>query len=153
MKQHNPSKARKVARLLREEGREVRFAVKRSQYTSATLYEMPIEPTIDEIVAEANRAILHAQRARRMHARKSKKGSRQREVDIDAALEGLQQAMKPVRRRMGRLAYLPAGVPSEGLEWASRAIQAERRKLWKMKGTREEILAQKPKKRKKQWPN
>lgn len=133
MRQHSPARARKRVRQLREEGREARFAYP-WRYLCGTLYEMPIEPTVADLIRDAHNAAQYAQSVRKAHGRRSKRGTKQREHDIRIALQRLQEAMQPLRRKIARIPYLPPGIDVAGLHQASDAIQKERRKLWKMKG-------------------
>jgi hypothetical protein len=134
LSRHSPAKARALARKLEEEGIEVRFHHNWC-YLTGTLYEMPIEPSLDDVLADAKRAIEHAQSTRRAHARKTEHGTKQREADLKVAVERLQAAMKPIRRRICRLPYLQAPIGAEALEMASKELQRERRKLWKMRSS------------------
>lgn len=132
---HSPAKSRRLVRQLLAEGQEVRFAHE-YRFFRASMYEMPLELTPEELIADASKAVQHAQSTRKAHARAKggHRGGKQREQDIRLALERLQKAMKPLRRRIQRLVYLPSSYPGEGLREASQAIQRERRKLWKMQG-------------------
>lgn len=102
--------------------------------------KMRLETSIDGMVEESARAIEYARGIRTNHAKRNKRGSRQREIDIQLGLERLAAAMKPIRRTIARLPYEKAQFDVEELRGTSKALQAERRKLWKMKA--------KPKKRK-----
>jgi hypothetical protein len=89
------------------------------------------------IVEEAEDAIEYALSVRKLHARRTRPGSRQREVDIRVALNKLALAMYPIRRKAAMFVYLNSPL-SEEIKEISRAMQRERRKLWKMqrKGTK-----------------
>lgn len=102
------------------------------RYLCGTMYEMPIEPPLDELLSAADRAVAHAIGTRKAHARKSKRGGRQRETDISIALERIAAAMKPIRRKVARLSYSSVEIDGESLRGASQSLQRERRKLWKM---------------------
>lgn len=95
---------------------------------------------MDFDLTEANAAVSHAQSTRRLHARRTKKGTQQRETDLKIAVERVREAMKPLRRAIARLPY--DDTPAEHaarMRSASARLQRERRKLWK--------LAQPPKER------
>jgi hypothetical protein len=90
----------------------------------------------EKLLRRAQQAVENAQRVRKVHRRRSTKGSEQREADLRLALERLRDAMKPLRSEIGRFPYGPSTPEAERnrerIYEASRAIQAERRKLWKM---------------------
>lgn len=87
-------------------------------------------------------AVDYARQVRRVNRRRTQKGDPQRESDLDLALERLQAAMVPIRRHVGKFPYGPEGDEASenraSIREASQAMQAERRKLWKMKQRREE---------------
>lgn len=93
----------------------------------------PIEPKLKE----ARAAIRHAQDTRQFHRRRSDRGSKQREQDIAEAIRRLKAAMVPLRSFRGSAPYKPQTRSHfelvERVEQASRSLQSERRKLWKMK--------------------
>jgi hypothetical protein len=93
-----------------------------------------------QLLSDANSAVGYAQEVRRTHARRSARGSYQREHDISVALARLKSAMRPIRRRIAKIAYTtPTDAVMQRREVfieASQALQAERRKLWKMKKKR-----------------
>ncbi len=66
----------------------------------------------------------------------------QREIDLDEALRRLRESMKPLRSYLGQVPYREESHAltdvTDNVSKASKAIQAERRKLWKMK-TREAV--------------
>ena len=102
---------------------------------------MPTElPRSD--IESAFAAVQHAEATRRYHARRTPRGSRQREEDLRLAAERLKEAMKPLRSHIGRFPYGPqteiAGQNRARILEASDAIQRERRKLWKMRSRTEE---------------
>lgn len=91
----------------------------------------------EEALTSAERAVKHAVSVREHHRRRTEKKSPQRQTDIQVAIDGLKDAMAPLREHLGRFPYLP---PTEALTQmrermldASDAIQTERRKLWKMR--------------------
>lgn len=155
MKRHTPARARRVAASLREEGRPVEFR-HQWRHFSGTLYEMPIEPTYKDLVAEANKAIEYAQSVRKAHARKTKRGSPQRGTDIKIASDRLYEAMKPIRRQVARLPYQKQVEGADELRAASEGLQRERRKLWKLKPKKKPVGRPKgtkePPKPKEEWP-
>jgi len=86
-------------------------------------------------------AIQWAQTVRARHAKKTPKGGQQREHDIAMALQRLKKAMKPIRSELGRSIHYSPDMPSanenrERLGDLSDSLQAERRKLWKMRRRR-----------------
>lgn len=97
---------------------------------------MKVDLPIEEILEQAARAVQHAQGVREFHAKRTKRGSRQRETDIRIGLERLRDAMRPLRRQIAKLPYARSEIDVDALREASRAIQAERRKLWKMRSTK-----------------
>lgn len=90
-----------------------------------------------EVVDDARAAALFAEQVRRYHRRRTAKGSKQRETDIDLALKRVREAMKAVRRETGRFQYGPQNAVAERnretIREVSAACQSERRKLWKMR--------------------
>src|SRR4051812_5740244 len=82
-------------------------------------------------------AIAFAQQVRKLHRRRSERASPARRRDIRMALNRLGSAMKPLRSELGRLQYAPTTAAAEArherVRDASKAIQTERRKLWKMR--------------------
>lgn len=97
---------------------------------------MPAElPTKDIETAVA--ACQYAQQVRRYHRRRSGRTSRQRETEINLALTRLKEAMAPLRSHIGKFPYGPQTTVADEnrqlIRDTSAAIQAERRKLWKMR--------------------
>lgn len=90
----------------------------------------------DGAVEAAEAAVEFAQSVRRVHARRTDKGSPNREDDIANALARLKAAMDPLKREIARFPYGPQTDQAEQnrqrIRTASQAIQRERRKLWKM---------------------
>jgi hypothetical protein len=88
------------------------------------------------LLDQAQAAVDLAQSTRRLHARRTKRGSRQREADLRTALDRLKSAMRPLRTQIARFPYGPQTDAAErnrqAIYAASEAIQRERRKLWKM---------------------
>lgn len=91
---------------------------------------------MEEALKEAFAACRHAETTRTFHARRSEKGSKQRHEDLHAARERLRLAMVPLRSYLGRMQYKSSTASmlelSNRVRMASGAIQAERRKIWKM---------------------
>lgn len=89
-----------------------------------------------EAIDTAWAAVDLAKATRKVHARRTRKGSKQREDDIRNARERLKAAMKPLRSEIARFPYGPQTDQAEEnrrtIRDASLAIQAERRQLWKM---------------------
>ena len=129
---HSPRKAAKAAADLRAEGKPVKLAHD-YRYFCGTLYEMPLETPTQDLIDAAAHAVQHATSVRKRHARSSKRGTRQREIDIKLALDRLATAMKPIRKRIAKMPYHTNIKDGDKLREASLAIQKERRKLWKMK--------------------
>lgn len=90
----------------------------------------------ESMIIQAERAAAYARRVRRLHARKTRPGSQQRETDIKLALDELAKAMAPIRRRLGQLPHERGALNVEGMRDASKLLQIERRKLWKMRRKR-----------------
>jgi hypothetical protein len=128
-------RSRRAARGLKQEGIEPEYRHK-WHYVHGGKYEMPIEKSSPKLVEDAEEAVKYAQTARNLHARKSKRGTPQREADIKAALDKLKKAMKPIRRRIARLPYMNDESAAGELRKASQDIQRERRKLWKLRGSK-----------------
>jgi aminoglycoside phosphotransferase family enzyme len=91
---------------------------------------------IDADLKVAFAAVRHARDVRKYHARRTKKGSVQREIDLEEALQRLRESMKPLRSYLGQVPYKEESHTlqnvTENVYKASAAIQSERRKLWKM---------------------
>ncbi len=104
---------------------------------------MPIRPSDRDIeVAEA--AIQFAQSVRATHRRRTHRRADRRVADIEIALIRLKEAMVPLRSAIGHFSYghqtTWAEEDREIVRRVSQAIQAERRKLHKMKPPRKEDL-------------
>lgn len=88
------------------------------------------------VIDTAEAAAAFAAQTRRYHARRTQKNSQQRQDDIEGALGRIREAMKPLRSEIGRFPYGPqtdlAESNRERIRELSAALQAERRKLWKM---------------------
>lgn len=98
----------------------------------ALMAEHPIQADLKAAFA----AVRHARDVRKYHARRTTKGSAQRETDLSEALARLKEAMKPLRSYLGSVPYKTESHSLQeitaNVEAASKAIQSERRKLWKM---------------------
>lgn len=101
--------------------------------------------TLDEQLDDAQAAAENAQRVRAFHRRRTDKRSSQRAQDIEIALERIKDAMKPLRSFLGAFHFGPQTEvmweKHEMVSEASRALQAERRKLWKMQNHKTEEAA------------
>ncbi len=84
----------------------------------------------------AEAAVVFAAEARRYHRRRTDPRSEQRALDLERARERLSEAMVPLKSEMGKFAYGPQTTLAEKnrqiIRDASKALQRERRKLWKM---------------------
>jgi hypothetical protein len=98
------------------------------------------EDTLKDQIAAAWAAVTSAQRVRAHHRRRTDKRSKQRAQDIEVATNRLRDAMVPLRSYLGRFPYGPqtsvTRAEYDEVSKASQAIQAERRKLWKMQPRR-----------------
>jgi hypothetical protein len=85
---------------------------------------------------EAELAVTNAQEVRSYHRKRSEKSDRQRRHDLDLALKRVKAAMVPLRSEIGKFPYGPQTDAAEAnrdtIREASKALQRERRKLWKM---------------------
>ncbi len=90
----------------------------------------------EKLLRRAQAAVENAERVRKVHRRRTARGTEQREADLQLALDRLKDAMKPLRSEIGRFPYGPntpeAARNRELIYESSRTIQRERRKLWKM---------------------
>lgn len=100
---------------------------------ASLMNQHPIEPSLKE----ARAAVRHAQDTRTAHRRRTGRGSKQREADITESIRRLKAAMVPLRSFRGSAPFKTQtaahGSLVERVEQASRSLQSERRKLWKMK--------------------
>jgi hypothetical protein len=100
---------------------------------------MPTKPTddTDALIDRAETACRIASDTRRLHRRRTKKGSPQREADLKIASDHLRDAMRPIRRELARFPYRSPNQTAHArrlaLLGASEAVQRERRKVWKMR--------------------
>jgi hypothetical protein len=94
------------------------------------------EPDLDTILLGAAAAVSYAQDVRAHHRKRTKRGASQREADLWIARNRLREAMEPVRSVIGRAQFdLMSATKAKQIEkarQASRDLQRERRKLWKM---------------------
>lgn len=90
----------------------------------------------DKELDAAEAAVQNAVRVREFHRRRTERNSPQRAQDIEIALERIKDAMKPLKSMIGQFPYGPQTVTAERnreeIRAASLALQAQRRKLWKM---------------------
>jgi hypothetical protein len=100
-------------------------------YGSPMPAQLPVEA-----MNEAELAVTNAQEVRAHHRKRTARGDRQRRNDLQLAFERVKEAMKPLRSEIGKFPYGPqtqtAADNREAIRDASKALQAERRKLWKM---------------------
>jgi hypothetical protein len=99
-------------------------------YDSPMPNELPVGA-----LEQAEAAVAYAQQVRRYHRRR-KINAETRHRELEVARERLKEAMKPLRTEIGRFPYgaqtVTAEENREKIRQASKAIQAERRKLTKM---------------------
>ena len=85
----------------------------------------------------AQAAVDNAQGVRKHHRRRTARGDERREADIKLAAERIQSAMKPLRSYLCGYMYGPQtetrAEKRVRVESLSKQLQAERRKLFKMK--------------------
>lgn len=90
-----------------------------------------------ELLDAADAAAAYAQQVRRYHRKRSARTAKQRQADIELALNRLAEAMKPLKSQIGKFPYGPQTTLAEQnrqrIRAASQALQSERRKLWKMR--------------------
>ena len=100
-----------------------------------TVLPMPAQLPLDAM-KEAELAVANAQDVRAAHRKRSERSDRQRQHDLYLALYRVKEAMKPLRSEIGRFPYGPqtdiAAENRQKIRDASKALQRERRKLWKM---------------------
>ena len=96
---------------------------------------------IAQALKEAELAAEAARECREFHRKRTEKGDRQREADLNMAMERVRAAMKPLRSEIGRFPSQSRTATVEArqnrIRAASRQLQSERRKLWKMLDRRE----------------
>ncbi len=94
---------------------------------------MDIEQTTQDVAA-AEREHEAALTLRKKLRWKSKPGTQRRERDIGRRISAIDCAMKPLRSHIGKLVWEPIPDELEGrLRAASRALQADRKQLKKMR--------------------
>ncbi len=97
---------------------------------------MPETLPVAELAAAENAAHF-ARSVRKFHARRTERGSKQREDDITIAQTRLKECMDPIRSIIGKFPYGPQTAAAEAnrnaIREVSQACQRERRKLHKMK--------------------
>lgn len=86
-----------------------------------------------EMVHAGQVAVDYAISVRTYHAKRTRRGSQQREEDIKIALDRLRSAMKPIRSEIASWPFRAVVKERESVESMSKSIQRERRKLWKMR--------------------
>jgi hypothetical protein len=97
------------------------------------------ELAVQEMIERGVLAVQHARQVRNLHAKRSTKGAKNRETDLQTALDRLRGAMAPIR---GALAAQKPPYSERGIEQrallldTSDVMQRERRKLWKMQKRR-----------------
>lgn len=91
-----------------------------------------------EMLERGEKAIAQAQDVRSYHRKRTRIGHPQRNTDILHAMQKVQAAMRPIRSALGRAPYQPLNETSRSetdeLKAMSKRVQAERRKLWKLRG-------------------
>lgn len=96
---------------------------------------MAVNVTPNEMEA-ARAAVRNAINVRNHHRRRTPRGDAQREADLAVALDRLREAMSPLRSAIGQFPFEPQTeavlVRQAEIRELSTAIQAQRRRLWKM---------------------
>lgn len=91
---------------------------------------------VESALKEAHAACRHSEDIRGFYARRSERESKQRQDDLHMARERVRLAMIPLRSYLGAEAARSGTRRNvelyERVRKASKALQAERRKLWKM---------------------
>jgi hypothetical protein len=82
---------------------------------------------------KAYEAIDHARTLRERLRRRVRRGSPERNREIDLALAKIKRAMRPVRSEIHRTQYWPPNHYRMGLLYLSADLIKERRKLWKLR--------------------
>lgn len=100
-----------------------------------------MEKNLTEADLKAARAAIRlAEDARALHRKRTYRGSQQREADLSQATDRVKKAMLPIRSFLGRAPYMqPSAAHDELVERAreaSKQLQKERRKCWKMQNHR-----------------
>lgn len=97
---------------------------------------MAVKHPLEEDLAAVDAAVRHARSVRSFHRRRSIRGSKQREQDLHEARERLKKVMVPLRSFLGKAPYETQSdhhkAFTERVRLASKELQSERRKLWKM---------------------
>lgn len=97
---------------------------------------MATNAVINEALKEAKLATKNAQEVRSYHRRRTERGDKQREQDLTMALERVKEAMVPLRSAIGKFPYERETntilARQQRIRDASKGLQRERRKLWKM---------------------
>lgn len=86
---------------------------------------------------KAAAAVSFARQVRAFHRRRTDVRSTQRLDDLNAALDRIAEAMRPIRSEIGRFPYGPQTEQAERnrqqIRDLSEQLQRERRKVWKMR--------------------
>jgi hypothetical protein len=93
------------------------------------------ELAVQSIIERGVFAAQHARQVRTLHAKRSTKGAKNREADLQTALDRLRGAMQPLRSALAaqKPPYNERGIEQRALLLdTSDVMQRERRKLWKM---------------------
>lgn len=89
-----------------------------------------------DALRQAHAAVVFAHQTRKHYRRRPDRNKRDREKDIQKALDRIRRAMAPIRSEIGRFAHQPCDVEGlirrEKIRKASQDLQRERRKLFKM---------------------
>lgn len=100
-----------------------------------------MEEALQDLIDQAAAAVSYAQDVREIHRRRTKRGNPQREADIEIALKRLRTRMSPIITALRRIPFeRPSAARDEkheALLEISKALQRERRKLWKMQQRKE----------------
>ena len=111
---------------------------------------------IEAALKEAHAACRHAEDMRKFYARRSERDSKQRQDDLHAARERVRLAMTPLRSWLGANARRTGSRNNvelaERVGLASKALQSERRKLWKMQTPEARKQSKRPPKRGRRKP-
>lgn len=112
---------------------------------------------IEAALKEAHAACRHAQDIRGFYARRSERDEKQRQDDLQAARERVRLAMTPLRSFLGSAPKRTGSKNNfdlaDRVRAASKALQSERRKLWKMQTPDGRKVSKKPARRRKKKPD
>lgn len=97
---------------------------------------MMTDARLEEVLREASMAVQNAQEVRSYHRKRTDRKDRQRNADLNLALDRVKAAMKPLRSEIGRFPKYQRTTSNVErkriIKSASLSLQKERRKLWKM---------------------